>query len=85
VESYRWEDAVDGTAALDELIAEACGMVGERPPHPPVALALVHDELAAAAATCDDAAAVADAGEVLAELERAVADEGGGHGQPIAS
>lgn len=75
----------DRTAVVDELIAEACSMVTDRVAHPPTALALVHDELAAAAATCDDAAKVADAREVLAELERAVADAGGPHTLPIAS
>ena len=75
----------DGTAVVDELIAEACSMVTDRRAHPSVALALVHDELAAAAATCEDSMTVADAREVLAELERAVADAGGPHSLPIAS
>lgn len=75
----------DGTAAVGELIAEACDLVGDQRAQPPVALALVHDELAAAAATCDNPAAVADAREVLAELERAVVAGGGAHALPIAS
>lgn len=75
----------DATAVVGELIAEAASLVTDRPAHPPVALALVHDELAAAAATCDDSATVADAREVLAELELAVAHAGGPQALPIAS
>lgn len=75
----------DGTAVVGELIAEAASLVTDQVTHPPVALALVYDELAAAAAACDDAAMVADAREVLAQLERTVSDAGGSHTLPIAS